>query len=71
MAIEMVKRMAKTVKGTTMISWDIAYTNRGWMMIEGNDVGEAYLLQAPLQQPIKQMIIEHIDAFMALRDNKY
>ena len=63
-AIAMVKQMATTVKGATMISWDLACSDKGWLMIEGNDVGEAYLLQAPLQQPIKQKIIEHIDDFM-------
>lgn len=64
-AIDLVKQMATTVKGATMISWDLAYSDKGWLMIEGNDVGEAYLLQAPLQQPIKQKIIEYIDKFMA------
>ena len=62
-ALFMVEQMALTLKGATVISWDLAYSDKGWLMIEGNDVGEAYLLQAPLQRPIKQKIIEHIDAY--------
>jgi len=53
-AIKLVKQMAVTVKGATVISWDLAYSTKGWLMIEGNDVGDPYLLQAPLQTPIKK-----------------
>ena len=59
--------MATTVRGATVISWDLAYSDKGWLMIEGNDVGEAYLLQAPLQTPNKQEIVRHIDIF---KENK-
>lgn len=63
-ALGLVREMANTVSGATVISWDLAYSDKGWLMIEGNDVGEAYLLQAPSQTPIKQKIIDYIDAFL-------
>ena len=66
-ALGLVKMMATTVRGATVISWDLAYSDKGWLMIEGNDVGEAYLLQAPLQTPNKQEIVRHIDIF---KENK-
>lgn len=34
-------------------------------MVEGNDVGEAYLYQAQTQTGVKNRIIDHIDAYFA------
>lgn len=50
--------------GATVIAWDLAYSNKGWLVIEGNDVGEPYLLQAPLQIGIKAKLIKLIDFFV-------
>jgi len=60
-AMRLVKKMALTVKGATVVAWDLAYSVKGWLMVEGNDVGEQYLVQAPLQEGIKQKIIQLID----------
>ena len=38
--------MAKVVKGATVISWDLALSNKGWCMVEANDVGGPNLLQS-------------------------
>lgn len=45
-AIELVKEMAKVLKGATLISWDLAYSKNGWCMVEANDVGEPNLIQS-------------------------
>ena len=57
-------QMARTVTDATVIAWDLAYSSKGWVMVEGNDVGEQYLLQAPLQKGVKFQLQKHIDAFM-------
>lgn len=44
-AKQLVEEMAKTVDGATVISWDLAYSNKGWCMVEANDVGEPNLIQ--------------------------
>ncbi len=61
--INIVKQIAKEIDGATMISWDFAYGSKGWTVVEGNDVGEPYLLQAPHQAGRKSTIITLIDKF--------
>lgn len=62
-AIELVKELALAVEEATVISWDLAYSDRGWLVVEGNDVGEPYLLQVPLQIGLKDKMISLIDNF--------
>jgi len=62
-AVIMTKKMAQTIKGATVISWDLAYSHNGWLMVEGNDVGDQHLLQAPLQIGIKDKLISLIDKY--------
>lgn len=54
--VAIVETMAKKLEGATMIAWDMAYSIKGWCMVEGNDVGEPYLLQAPYQVGLKYSI---------------
>lgn len=44
-AKQLVIDMAKTADGATVISWDLAYSIKGWCMVEANDVGEPNLIQ--------------------------
>ncbi|MBQ8974405.1 MAG: hypothetical protein IJ072_01630 [Oscillospiraceae bacterium] len=37
-----------------MIGWDFAYSSRGWVIIEGNPLGELGVVQLPYQAGIKQ-----------------
>ena len=39
-AVDMVKELAAAVEGLRYCGWDIAYTDRGWVLIEGNDWGQ-------------------------------
>lgn len=41
----LVTEMAKTIADATVISWDLAYSNKGWCMVEANDVGGPNLIQ--------------------------
>lgn len=64
-AIDLVKKAALTVKGATVISWDLAYSIKGWVIVEGNDVGEPRLIQSPYQIGFKNVLIDLIDRFRA------
>ena len=57
--------MAHVIEGATVISWDLAYTDKGWVIVEGNDVGDPNLLQAPLQVGVKYKYIELLDKYFA------
>ncbi len=58
------KEIATIVDGATMISWDLAYSKEGWIVVEGNDVGGPHLLQSPLQIGIKDKIVKLIDRYI-------
>lgn len=62
-AITMVNEMAMKCVGAIVIAWDLAYNKKGWLVIEGNDVGEPYLLQAPLQVGMKSTLIRLLDLY--------
>lgn len=47
-AKELVKSMSTHRKGTTLISWYIAYSNKGWCMVEANDNGDWSIIQSNL-----------------------
>ena len=64
-AITMVVEMAMKCGGATVIAWDLAYSKKGWLVIEGNDVGEPYLLQAPLQVGMKSTLIRLLDLYFS------
>lgn len=62
-ATTMVNEMAMKCVGAIVIAWDLAYNKKGWLVIEGNDVGEPYLLQAPLQVGMKSTLIRLLDLY--------
>ena len=64
-AITMVNEMAMKCGGATVVAWDLAYSKKGWLVIEGNDVGEPYLLQAPLQVGMKSTLIRLLDLYFS------
>lgn len=64
-AITMVNEMAMKCVGAIVIAWDLAYSKKGWLVIEGNDVGEPYLLQAPLQVGMKSALIRLLDLYFS------
>lgn len=45
-AMTMVREMATSKKGTTLIAWDIAYSKRGWVMVEANENGDWGIIQS-------------------------
>ena len=45
-ALSLIKSMVTHIEGTTLISWDIAYSNKGWLMVEANDNGDWSIIQS-------------------------
>lgn len=52
----MITEIASVLPGAVMISWDMAFTEEGWCMVEGNDVGGHHLIQMPTQKGIKNKL---------------
>lgn len=67
-AKQLVKEMAKTVDGATVISWDLAYSKKGWCMVEANDVGEPNLIQGNGEFN-KHLIKKLIDRYFEVNKN--
>lgn len=49
-AVSFVKRLASVIPTVRYVGWDIALTNDGWVMIEGNDKGMFVGIQKPRQE---------------------
>lgn len=48
-AVAIVKEMAMVVKDNRYTGWDMALSNKGWVMVEGNAMGQ-FIWQIPTQQ---------------------
>lgn len=64
--LDTVKSIAKHKEGSNLIAWDLAYSTKGWIMVEGNAVGSWDVLQSNLQRGLKPMLISRIDNFFNL-----
>lgn len=64
-ALGLINEMATTVKGTTLVSWDIAYSNKGWLMIEANDNGDWSLMQSNKKIGKKNELFSYMDQYLA------
>ena len=62
-ALALIEEMATTVKGTTLISWDIAYSTKGWLMVEANDNGDWSLIQSNKRIGKKNELFSYMDKF--------
>ena len=66
-ALSLIHEMAITVKGTTLISWDIAYSSNGWLMVEANDNGDWSIIQSNKKIGKKAELYSYIDAYFKLQ----
>ncbi len=55
--------MATHRLGTTLISWDIAYSEKGWCMVEANDNGDWSLMQSNFQKGRKRELVDLMDRY--------
>ena len=59
----LIQAMSTHRDGTTLIAWDIAYSNNGWCMVEANDNGDWGILQSNLQKGKKEALYRLMDKF--------
>lgn len=57
-ARQLCMRAAKDIKGMQYISWDAAYTDKGWVIVEGNKAGQMVAQQMTIQHGIKAELEE-------------
>lgn len=62
-AKKLIKKMSIHRKGTTLISWDIAYSDKGWCMVEANDNGAWRIIQSNLCIGKKVELYELMDKY--------
>ncbi len=62
-AIELINKMARKCEGATLIAWDIAYSDNGWVMVEANDNGAWIIIQSNLQTGVRSRLFKLMDKF--------
>lgn len=62
-ARELITDMALNQLGTTLISWDIAFSYKGWCMVEANDNGDWSLIQANSEVGRKDELYSLMDRY--------
>lgn len=67
-ALSLIHNMATNFKGTTLISWDIAYSDKGWLMIEANDNGDWSIIQSNKRTGMKEELYSYMDKFFKLKN---
>lgn len=60
---ELAENTALAVAGATVISWDFAFSKKGWCLLEANDVGGPDLIQN-YENGNKQLLTSLIDKFL-------
>lgn len=60
-AKQMVEELASIIPEAGLIAWDLAYDEKGWCLVEANDIGEQYLFQGPIGRGIKPKLLSLLD----------
>ena len=58
-AIELAKELAMKVPSNRYTGWDLAHTNLGWVLVEGNARGQ-FLAQIPLELGFKEEVTSYL-----------
>lgn len=66
-AKDFVTQLAKHIEGTTFISWDIAYCESGWCLVEANDCGAMAGEQMTLKRGLKNELFVLMDKYFSSR----
>ena len=62
-AKDFITNLARHIKGTTFISWDIAYSQLGWCLVEANDCGAMTGEQMTLKRGLKKELFLLMDEY--------
>lgn len=65
-ALALIHEMATTMKGTTLVSWDIAYSTKGWLMVEANDNGDWSIIQSNQLVGKKAELYAYMDKYFSI-----
>ena len=68
--METIRQMATYIKGTTLIAWDIAFSTKGWVMVEANENGDWCLIQSNKKIGLKQQLFGYMDEFFKTVSSK-
>lgn len=63
-ALLLINSLAMNLDGATLISWDIAYSDKGWLMIEANDNGDWSIIQSNRKEGKKDVLYELMDSYL-------
>ncbi len=64
-ALSFIEQVAKHIQGTTLISWDIAYSTNGWCLVEANDNGAWEMEQSNKKEGKKSELYSLMDEYFA------
>ena len=60
--VKMVKTMAPKLPGVPMIGWDFALSEeKGWQVIEGNEMGQICLMQIPTKRGMRKELTQRFE----------
>ena len=62
-AKDLIRSMATHRRDTTLIAWDIAYSENGWCMVEANDNGDWSIIQSNLERGKKEELYKLMDEY--------
>lgn len=64
-AKEIIKQIALTCPKATLISWDLCYSNKGWMLIEANDNGAWDIIQSNKKEGLKPLLYSLMNQYFS------
>ena len=60
--VSIVSQMAPKLPGVPMIGWDLALSEeKGWQVIEGNEMGQIFLIQIPARRGMRKELTERFE----------
>jgi len=59
--LEICKEMSSQISDVRMIGWDMAYSNNGWLVIEGNGMSQLIGPQIVWQHGVKQEFLSYLE----------
>ncbi len=62
-ALDTIKRIALSCPEATLVSWDLCYSSKGWMMVEANDNGDWSIIQSNKKIGLKPLLYSLMDKY--------
>ncbi len=65
--LKLMTSMALKVEGATLVNWDVAYSNKGWIMVEGNEDAGFTGFQITEGKGLKPLLYSRMDEYFAYK----